>query len=47
MRVAIPGPLEVEPAAAGGARLRRPLVRLAPAAGRAVTVEEPATGGPR
>ncbi|SEK65362.1 AfsR/SARP family transcriptional regulator [Nonomuraea pusilla] len=41
MRVAILGPLEVEPGAAvGGARLRTLLVRLALAAGRAVTVEE-------
>ncbi|MEV4575711.1 BTAD domain-containing putative transcriptional regulator [Nonomuraea jabiensis] len=40
MRVAILGPLEVESAAVGGARLRRLLVRLALAAGRAVTVEE-------
>ncbi|MBE1583042.1 hypothetical protein ACFPOI_58585 [Nonomuraea angiospora] len=39
MRVAILGPLEVESAAVGGARLRRLLVRLALAAGRAVTVE--------
>lgn len=41
MRVAILGPLEVESAAVGGARLRRLLVRLALVAGRAVTVEEP------
>ncbi|MET9247945.1 BTAD domain-containing putative transcriptional regulator [Nonomuraea sp. NPDC003709] len=40
MRVAILGPLEVESAAVGGARLRWLLVRLALAAGRAVTVEE-------
>ncbi|MEU8149661.1 BTAD domain-containing putative transcriptional regulator [Nonomuraea sp. NPDC048901] len=40
MRVAILGPLDVESAAIGGARLRLLLVRLALAAGRTVTVEE-------
>ncbi|MFC5835315.1 AfsR/SARP family transcriptional regulator [Nonomuraea insulae] len=40
MRVAILGPIEVESAPVGGARLRWLLVRLALATGRAVTVEE-------
>ncbi|QYC42268.1 Putative HTH-type transcriptional regulator [Nonomuraea coxensis DSM 45129] len=40
MRVGILGPIEVESAAVGGARLRLLLARLALAGGRAVTAEE-------
>ncbi|MEV5555423.1 BTAD domain-containing putative transcriptional regulator [Nonomuraea wenchangensis] len=40
MRVGILGPIEVESAAVGGARLRLLVARLALAAGRAVTAEE-------